>query len=667
MALTALPISTLLLLAAACGDTPPPNTPNATNKPDAKPVAAVVDLSPVEEPKNLLVIGRVQKPEAVLKVVGGWASFPLPGASELVKSVSDASVAEAVDLSQPVDGAVMLGGAKMSPEPIAAFSVAVKSVDDAKAKLSAKHRLTPAPNGAFIVEGVGKPSFNEPKGAKEDKGPDDDDEGTSCTLAPATTGGRLVCGDRKAVEQLLPYLTRTMPKLSFTSDVHVELRFAPLREPVQGLKALLPFLIGGGSKTPPAVRTLAEASAGELADAVNDMNRLVMDTQLADLGATSTVKVEFQSTNSTIAKIATSNADKADAPPAAFYKLPAETDLAYYARGSDPKLFDRPRELVGNAMMELSESSTMPEAERKALRDLVIDRTATLFTGAVVYGKGFDGAALDKAIANVKAVKAGDDAADSEARKAVAEQVIGWHLVQVNQPVSQVGAVLKDYANIWARPGFKKWVKDNASSKMQAQLRIAPTPAGLPKDTVHLEITIPREDLTVWPPASMATPAPPKPGGPAVKPGPEPKPKKIPQKPVVLHLIAAPDGGATWVGFSADAKLLAARAAIAIAGGDKDTLAKSPTAEALRDSKANAAGLFTVRGLVVFAALSTRRSHSAYGGLAGLPHKGTSPITITVASQGPAAGAPGGVSTSTFKLPRAAIEDIVRLALDQQR
>jgi hypothetical protein len=134
-------------------------------------------------------------------------------------------------------------------------------------------------------------------------------------------------------------------------------------------------------------------------------------------------------------------------------------------------------------------------------------------------------------------------------------------------------------------------------------------------------------------------------------------------KPVVLHVIAVPDQGGTWLGFGMDGKLLAQKAAASLstAPAATATLGSAAGGEALRDVKANSAWLATLRGFLVLTALDRHRS--PYRQLATLNAKGATPIVFSSTSQGPSASAPGGSSTATFRLPRAAIEDVVKLIL----
>ncbi|MBX3212834.1 MAG: hypothetical protein KF850_12420 [Labilithrix sp.] len=657
---------------AACGS-PPPVAPAGKPAPSAtvakdKPI----DVSPVPEPPGLVVVGRVNKPDAIVAAVRAWTRLPLPSGADLVRSIADDSVAEVVDLSQPIDGAVTVGLSRRGVDPIYAFSVAVKSYDEAKAKLAAGHRLIAGENGQFKVEGLGRrrgpqpiaPGGRAPSSSDDE---DEDDDGEGCVLAPAAQGARLVCGQSAALEALVPYLSRTLPRERWASDVHVEVRPEPVRAPLQELRASLPVLARSllGSQSP-AVRELVDASLGEVMDIVNDAQKLSVDAQIADSGVVATTRFDFQSTTSLFARLLTT--DRGDAPPAAFWHLPGETDLAFFGRGADPKLFDRPRELLANLMLDATDSFGMPEAEQRAVKDLVADRMLALFTGGPgVYGKGFDEAALEKASAQLAAVKPGDLAGEAEATLRVGEQIVGWHLYQVSEPVAKVGPILKDWPALWNRPAFAKWAKTKSTATALPRMRVAPSPAGvtLPKDTVHLEISIPREDLLdhggggAGAADSVSRP----PGKSAPKPA---APKKIARKPVVVHVLAVPDGGATWLAFGCDAKLVAQKAAASLASApDARSLGKAPNMEVLREGKLNGGGFATVRGVGLLMALAGQPSSSAFAKLAALPHRGADPILFTGRAEAPSAAAKGGASVGTVRVSRAVIEDIVKLAMSQ--
>jgi hypothetical protein len=194
---------------------------------------------------------------------------------------------------------------------------------------------------------------------------------------------------------------------------------------------------------------------------------------------------------------------------------------------------------------------------------------------------------------------------------------------------------------------------------MLSKLRIAPAPAGatLPKDTVHLEITIPRDEVE----DPSAPPKPPRPPG-SKTPG--PKPKMISRKPIVAHILAVPDAGATWIaiGFG-DPTLLAKKVAASLSSAsEQGTLGKAPTVEPLRESgKLNGGLMLSMRGLLVVTAGD--RHDSAFSRLPSLPNKGASPAFATFAARGPEGEAKAGVATGTLRIPRGLIEDAMRLAM----
>lgn len=632
----------LTLPLAACGGSNPPPTVPVAKPPAATKTAAPPDVSPVPDPEGLIVIGRVNKPEAILKTVGSWTKLPLPGGPELLASI-DSSLAEVVDLSQPVDGAVVLVKGRREPKPVAAVAVTVKSFDEAKAKLAAHHRLSPGPNGQFKVEGIGKEARGEE---------DDDSEG--CILAPSSVGGRLVCGEGEGLEKLTPWLARTAPKQTWASDVHVEVHPAPLREPVMELRAGLPRFARKLFGASPALGRLLDASVGDMVDFVDDTQKVTLDLKLGEAGAVADVRVDYAKANSMAAKLTTSRPDLAGSPPPSFWHLPVDTDTAFFGRGSDPKLMEHPRELVGNAIFETAGAAQMPESERQALKALVADRVMPIFSGGMVYGKGFDEAALVKAMAARKAAKRQDVAADDAATMAVGEQVVGWHLVQVSEPITKIGPMVKDWSNLWNRPAFAKWVKDASSnSKNLARIRVAPNPAGvaLPKDTVHLELTFPRPDIESVEPSR-----------PGDKPGNKPV-KKVARKPVVFHVFAVPDAGSSWLAFGLDGKLVAQKVAASLSTApDTNTLGKAQGYEALREGKLNGAWALSLRGLFVFTALD-RQEQSPFGMLGALPNRGTTPIVTTLSAQGPSTGVAAGSAMASFKVSRPVIEDIVRFAM----
>lgn len=649
----------------ACGSSPPaaPAAPTAPAVAPAKP--ASFDTSAVAEPAGLLVVGRMNRPAAMVQTAASWVHLPLPSGVDLVRSMTDDSVADVVDLGQPVDFALTLAislrGSSPDVDTFAAFAVPVKNYEEAKAKLAAKHRLVPLENGQLKVVGLSGTKARDRGREREDDrneelDKDDGEELDRCVLAPAPTGARLVCGEPDAVTALAPYLSRTLPRRTWASDVHVELRPEPIRDPLKafqmtGLGKALLSMTGGG-----ATGALAEASLGELTDFFDDAQKVTLDAKVADSGVVADARIEFQSSKSFVARAVTARGG--EAPPPSFWHLPADTDTAMFGRGTDPKLFEHPRELLGNLVLELGGSAGMPDPERGMLKELSVDRLFKLATeGQGIYAKGFDQAALDKALKTLEGIKWENRGPHAEAKRAVLEQALGWHLMQVGEPVAQVGPMLKDWAALWNRPAFAKWIKSKGSKTDELpRFRIAPSPAGvtLPKETVHLEITVPRDEIIDYvaeEPARGKAP---------------PKPKKTALKPYVFHVFAVPDGGKTWLAFGLDAKLVGQKAAASLASApDANTLGKAAGVEALREGAVSSGGFFTLRGLLGIAAIDGGE-HSPFRRLASLPHKGVTPIVFTSRPEPPSTGVSAGSAASTVRVSRDLIEDVVRLVISQR-
>lgn len=671
----------LLGSGVACGSPPPSAAPT---QPFPAPIAVeakekAFDTSAVPEPAGLIVLARVSRPESIVSAVGSWTSLRVPKGDDLVRVIADDGVADVADLAQPVDGAVSLTMGRAGPEPLFAFSVAVKGLEQAKVKLGERHRLVARANGQYLIEGIGRPS-GEARPSLDGHG-DPEDEDLSCVLAPAavssksdlgaTPAARLVCGSTAGLEALVPYLTRTLPRERWPSDVHIEVRPEPARAPVSELRASLPVLVRSlmGSSSP-AVYELVDASLGELLDIVNDVQKVSFDGQMSDSGVEVTSRFDFQSTKSVFARAMTV-ADRADSPPQAFWHLPGDADTAFFTRGADPKLFERPRELLAKILIEATGASGLPEGERNRVRDLVADRMVGLFAngGTAIYAKGFDEAAVQKVLKAKASLGADDAARRAEAWRAVLEQVVGWHLYQLSEPVAKVGPMLKDWAALWSRPAFAKWAQSRATNSALPRMRIAPAPAGvtLPKESVHLEIVVPREEermVSSSPSAPLMTAGRGSGTQAAAARAAAEKQKKTDRGPLVFHVFAVPDGSATWLAFGLDAKLVAQKAASTLASApDTSSLGKLSGRDVLGEAKINGGGMATLRGLIVFSALEAQGERSPFALLGSLPNRGATPVVFTGRAEPSSGTASGGSATGTLRVSRAVIQDFVKLVM----
>jgi len=683
-----------LILASACVGGRAPNAPPAGPQGLAsEPPASAVDVSPIPEPQGLLVVGRIPRVDGLLSVVGRLTNLPLPTSRELARSLSDDAVVDVLDPARPLDGALAIELHGVEVESRIALSIPVKGFEEAKRRLGARHRLIPGPNDQYKVEGlvrdetrlsersdVGQPTPRP--GVELADETDDEANRVVCILAHAASGvgvqvdpGRLVCGPSRGLQTLVPYLTRTVPRESWSSDVHLEVSPEPLRALVSTYGvALFPSVAYAAVSKPSGARAdLIAASIGELAAALEDVRRMSIDGRIGVDGVDLSARIDFEGQKSVLAR-AMSGSGRAAMPPPALVHLPEDTDTAFFGYGSDAKIFDRPRELLTRFIVETLESTGLPGSERKAIEDLLVDKTLPLLTnGASVYAKGYDAAALERALKAFDSTKPDDAPALAEAKKAVAEQLVGWHLVRINEPVAKVGPTLKDWSAFWARPAVRGWRQKRAgptrNGKVPAPttLRLAPLPAtaALPPDSVHLEISVPR-NVEDEPPLFMPPLGPPGGGGSAPKAALVANPKPVPRSPIVFHVFAVPDGAATWIAFGLDPKLVATKAASVLATAPEAGTLGRASPPTIREGLAEAGavdrgGFMTVRGFAVLAPLFASRLSAPQAMVDLLASMGSAPIFLTERAEGPRGAAKAGSAMVSLRMKTAAIGDMVKL------
>ena len=644
---------------AACGSPPPPAQPVAP-----PPVAAVAappppDLSPVPEPDGLITFARAAKPSEALKVIGGWVQFPVPGPAEVSALVTGESFANLVDLDQPIDFAMVLRGQQTR----GAMSVAVRSLDEAKLAFS-KYKLVPIENGALRIDGLGKADDEDKDG--------DEGEARVCELAPAVPSGdrsghaisaghpvlRLICAESEpTLHDLVPWLTRGAPRVTFPADVHLEVRLAPVRPLVDPMRRVLPLLAGsmlGFQRTGmPEVDDAFRAAVDDVADLASDAETFAFDGMIGEPQGTLTFTSRFRSTTSLLARLAVAHPERAAPPPAAFWKIPGDADFAYFHSGVDAADFEHPRDHVADVLSAVLAKGGLGDADRKSVRD-AISHTLDLVSLRSEYAGGFDMAAAEKAIAALHAAKPADMKAYEDAERAAAEQMAGWLVVGVDAPASKVGALEKEWVAAWSRPGVTKWMHSKDADARPATVRMAPVPKGVTgKDAAHLELSM-----------SVDYPA----MGDAGAKGEKNKKKHPPGKPVLLHALVVPDGDSSWLVFAASEAIAAAKAKELVAGG-ASSLASKPGLASMKDAHMNAGGFVSARafaGTGVFAwAFSPDLGSLAHDPLRGLASSegAAVPVPFQLTTEAPSSGTPAGTLVGTATVPRAAIATIARMSM----
>ena len=609
----------------ACGGPPPPVAPIAPPekpKPVEIAVAPPPDVSPVPEPQGLVAFGRVAHAEASATAIASWTGMPIPGAKEALGAVLGDELASVIDADKPFDFAVRVAGNMRAPSAQFVVSVPLRSLDEAKAKL-AKFTLTPMPNGVIKVDGLAPPPKEET------------DEPRVCVMAatPGSAPARLVCGDQGAIESLAPYAMRTLSIAPSPSDVHVEMRFAAVRDSLESVRRLLPALAGGmldGKKDMgPATRDIIEAAVGDLADFAVDSDRVTLDIDAKPEGAKARLRYSFRTQQATLTKMLVAGAKEVGFLPPALVGLPADVDMAAWTRPGDLTLYDRPRKLFA-AFLDETLAGEMPGADRKAIIALLADRTLPIFQGGMVFGRGYDLDAL-KAAAAAKDGASASDKQRAEHKAAVATQAVGYTLLRLERPASQVALVIKDWATLGLKVMRAKSAKDKSKQPLPT-LRAAGAPAGvkLPPGTTHLELSIPRpvrhDDK------GKVTFAP---------------------KPVVAHIFIAPSDssapGTSWVAVGLDPKLVAGRM-LAARTPTAPTLGTRPESKELLATASRSGFLVTPR-LAALVKIADRGDRAAASSSADM----FATAFATSAPEAPTPEALGGAFVTTIFVPKQAI------------
>jgi hypothetical protein len=546
------------------------------------------------------------------------------------------------DLDRPIEIAVTVAGAGPHLSKAVGVSAAVRDIEVAKSLVGALHYdLVPGSNGALVIQRAGR----HPQAS--DDAEDSDDDANVCELAPASGDAafRLVCGwDAKALATLGPWLTRGATRETSTNDLHVDLYMQPLRptldEERRSLSILLGMMLTGhvaGSE-----RELAQALGAAPIDFATDLDTATLDLTLSDLGAAASLTLRLSGTTSVLGRLVMANADRNGPAPQAFLQMPGDADLVVFDRGIDPDALSRGRDLALKVVGDKLAEDGVKDADRHA----IVDALGSLASSApMVYASGVDADAVRKALAVEQALPDGASVADRRAAgRASAQGLLGWRILEVDEPATARIDAMKAITAALARPGVFAAYHAKPGARALA-MRSVPSPKGspLPKGTEHFAIDVPLPDAT------DST-------SPKAKPAPAPKPLQI-------DVLVVPDGARTWIAAGGDPSLVSAKLAATLIGTGNVIGGKPELAE-MKTAVVGAGGLLTIRALA-----EVGSEMSAFGGgmggfgtgspllagMAQLPHQGTTliPFSLTAPATTP------GTAVATLQIPRATVDDVV--------
>jgi hypothetical protein len=634
----------------ACGGAP--TAPQAPASSAAAPAAVALppapDLSLVPPPPGLVLSATIANLGASLATVHGWTQFPMPQADRVTEIIAGQELGAIADLDRPIHVAVSVTGVGAHLSKEVAVSAAVRDVDAAKAALAGHYELTAGGNGALLIQRLGRRSR-----PSDDSDDSDSDDANACELAPSygDPAFRLVCGwDAKALATLGPWLTRGATREASTTDLHVELRMQPLRATIDEERRSLSMLVGmllAGRAGKAGERELLQALGAAPIDFVTDLDTATLDLALSDPGAAATLTLRLSGTTSALARLATANADRNGPPPAPFWQMPGDADLAVFDRGIDPNALARGRDLVLKVMADKLADDGVKDADRHALVDAL---GALVSPAPMVYSAGIDADAARKALAIEKALPDGASAADRRAAtRAIAQALLGWRVLEIDEPAAGRVDAMKAIAAALARPGVFAAYHGKPGVRALA-MRAAPLPRGkaLPKGTEHFVIDVPLPEVVESAPPKAAPAGPP--------------------RPMEIDVFVAPDGARCWIGAGGDPALVAAKLGAAAAGSG-DVLGARPELASMKDAVVGAGGFLTARGLPEvgveigafgggdMGAFGTAAALFEGGGQ--LPHQGVTPIPFSLTAP---AATPGTV-VATLQVPRGTVDDVVMTLL----
>jgi hypothetical protein len=665
-----LPLATSIALVGslACGSAPEPKAP-ATPQGEVKPAPAQVatsatpafDLSPVAEPADVVGVLRWSNPGATLSRIGACAGLPPALAQEsgqllatsLLRGLFGASadtkpLAALVALDAPVHLLAALDSGAKRGKPLAAISIGLSSLEQTQGALEGSASLTEVAPGLWKI-GHKKPARS------------------SCFLAASSgsTPARLLCGDRdRDLTALGPYLARTLPTLPPEArDLHGEIRFTPLsarygglaQQQLRGLPILAQSQLSiGEPKFDRALGDAARAIQDELATLIDDADKATLALAADDSACLSaTAGLSLRGDSSWLAGTMTDRAVRVGGPPALYWRLPKDSDTAFFERGIDPARYSGILKTL-RSLLEgwLDQGNVGKPADRKALADLLSPLTGK--DTSSVSARGHAAPPAPAAKSATSSPPAGAKPSPLSEIEAALAGWIGWNLVGLDEPPAATIKYLKDLVAAYNRPALlgelrKQLGKDGA--RLLPAVKTVAAPKELGKSALALEMAF--KDL----PAPDA----------AAKPDAKPRTVSL-----TLHLLVMGEDNATWIAVGKDREALLKQLAVVKAGApDANTLAARPGLESLKAGKLSTGGFMTLapltrafeNGLNVAAGAGAKSMppevQRLAGTLASLPHKGEGLILFTIQAEGGKAPR----AEITLNLTKPAIEDLGAIIL----
>lgn len=607
----------------ACGGATtqqPPTVPAEPAPSESAPASVeAVSLTPVAAPSDLIVQGRFKDPAQVLNRGADWMHIPFSWEELLASQAPD--LANIIDLSAPADISVTLDPESFgNPKVLFGVAVGLKSFDQALQALRSAGRQVDRVSSQMHFVRL--------------------EQGPSCVVARSVgkTPARLICSeDRKSLDALAPYMSRTLPAADLgPADVRVTFSAEPIRKrygkKAHLLKVGIPvFLREASLNNRRFDSALSDASHGvvdELLRLSEELDQLELNAWMhADREVLETeFKIKFRGSRSFITGELARAAAVAGPAPALFWQLPAEVDGASY--GHISPLGDR-YDNIQNVLSELAlggaEHLGMPDSSLKAW--LASLEKVWGLQGTTVYAWGSlpDGPAQ---------AKPKGEPTEGEKLRALLGDRLGYQFYALQDDAGVLSDWVEKSVQLWNDGKLRAFAEKQAGETVKHLPLVKRTAGGkgLPKGSVTYSVSISEAMLNKL----------------------DESEKYKGLGAVVVSLLVVPEGGRTWIGVSTDEKVLLSKLQAAMKVGP-NTLSAEAALEPLKTQRANSAGFFRLHGALG----SLRDLAELTGGIdaekveLAMPHRGRTPMRFrsVVSADGP-------TWSVSYELPKSAVEDL---------
>lgn len=544
--------------------------------------------APVEKPRDLAMWIHMPAPGRDLPVVG--LLIPMDPAVQAVLQQPELvlrlrlgpELGQLVDLARPVEIAIASkqGGEVDMDRVVFGFTLA-EGVDPGRA-LEESFTLHRNRGGGIALE-------RKSEGAEESPG-----SKLTCTLWPATTPelrDRLVCAtDAEMLPSYGPYVARGTAAAATGANLRIELDRAMFGALLPDPKAL-----SGPDAEDPGKR--GERLGAQWAhDFVSDWDTMALEMSLERGRVELAAEQTFRSSRSMAAVMACADPRAAVAAPPALFRMPADTDMAFFFQGA-PKETMKIRGPA--AFREFAQVFPVHEVPLSAHDEIAGAFSSVLLTGGpLVMAHGHDRqgarAALDRYLAT-KPPRAGAKPAADPGIQSARRALQGWTLAYANEPTEAWQRGLREILRI-----MNKDYETEARKALSAGAGAAGAPPPPPApDKPSRELTK-MSEVRVLP--SDALPA----GSLHFVISSKPNPKYVQQKstdkapgiPHELHLWLAPEGISTWMGWSEDPRLARSMLGQVLGKGGSAPATAAPGLDSLQGTRAAGVGIVTLAGLV---------------------------------------------------------------------